>query len=98
MNFLLNELVDILEKEAQSAKDDQETLPSEKAANGPTNTQVYASPNEPLVTWVHKSFQVSFFRTSMVWKIVQITTLSHAMNSFACFFTSQPKKSCFKSK
>lgn len=60
LNFLLNELVDILEKEAQAAKSDQETLPSEKVANGPSNAQANASQKEPFVTWVHKNFQVIF--------------------------------------
>ena len=60
MNFLLNELVDILEKEAQAAKNDQETSPpSEKAANGPKNSLANGAKKEPLVTWVHKNFQVT---------------------------------------
>ncbi|XP_074302447.1 ubiquitin carboxyl-terminal hydrolase 3-like [Silene latifolia] len=58
LNFLLNELVDILEKEAKSAaKSDQETVSSEKAANGPGSVQVNAPQKAPLVTWVHKNFQ-----------------------------------------
>ncbi|KAG4920130.1 hypothetical protein AAZX31_18G016400 [Glycine max] len=58
LNFLLNELVDILEKEAQAAKNDQETSPpSEKAANGPKNSLANGAKKEPLVTWVHKNFQ-----------------------------------------
>ncbi|KAL5175626.1 Ubiquitin carboxyl-terminal hydrolase 3 [Glycine soja] len=58
LNFLLNELVDILEKEAQAAKTDQETSPpSEKAVNGPKNGQANGVHKEPLVTWVHKNFQ-----------------------------------------
>ena len=60
MNFLLNELVDLLEKEAQAAKTDQETSPpSEKAVNGPKNGQANGVHKEPLVTWVHKNFQVA---------------------------------------
>jgi len=59
LNFLLNELVDILEREAKAAKNDQETSPpSEKAANGPNNGLPNGSKKEPLVTWVHKNFQV----------------------------------------
>ncbi|PPD85335.1 hypothetical protein GOBAR_DD17729 [Gossypium barbadense] len=58
LNFLLNELVDILEKEAQAAKNDAETSsPSEKTANGPKNPQANGVKKEPLVTWVHKNFQ-----------------------------------------
>ncbi|KAK4777068.1 hypothetical protein SAY86_005756 [Trapa natans] len=56
--FLLNELVDILEKEARAAKNDSETLsPPEKIANGPKNGQPNGVHKEPLVTWVHKIFQ-----------------------------------------
>lgn len=59
MNYLLNELVDILEKEASAAKSDQETSsPTEKIANGPTSIHVNGAKKEPLVTWVHKNFQV----------------------------------------
>jgi len=62
LNFLLNELVDILEKESQAAKTDQETSPpSEKAVNGPKNGQANGVHKEPLVTWVHKNFQVTCF-------------------------------------
>lgn len=57
---MLNELVDILEKEAQAAKNDAETSsPPEKTANGPKNPQANGVLKEPLVTWVHKNFQVS---------------------------------------
>ncbi|XP_049364667.1 ubiquitin carboxyl-terminal hydrolase 4 isoform X1 [Solanum verrucosum] len=59
LNYLLNELVDILEKEASAAKSDQETSsPTEKIANGPTSVQANGVKKEPLVTWVHKNFQV----------------------------------------
>ncbi|OIV98438.1 hypothetical protein TanjilG_16765 [Lupinus angustifolius] len=58
LNFLLNELVDILEKEDQAAKNDEETSPpSEKVANGPKNCLANGAKKEPLVTWVHKNFQ-----------------------------------------
>ncbi|KAK8606979.1 hypothetical protein V6N13_052730 [Hibiscus sabdariffa] len=58
LNFLLNELVDILEKEVQAAKSESETSsPSEKTANGPKNPQANGVKKEPLVTWVHKNFQ-----------------------------------------
>ncbi|KAI9072102.1 hypothetical protein K1719_045924 [Acacia pycnantha] len=58
LNFLLNELVDILEKEAQGAKTDQDALsPSEKTANGHRNGPTNGAQKEPLVTWVHKNFQ-----------------------------------------
>ncbi|MBA0581878.1 hypothetical protein Gorai_024041, partial [Gossypium raimondii] len=57
LNFLLNELVDILEKEAPTAKNEAETSPPEKVANGPKNPQANGVQKEPLVTWVHKNFQ-----------------------------------------
>lgn len=57
LNYLLNELVDILEKEAQATKSDQEISP--KIANGPTNVSPNGPQKEPLITWVHKNFQVS---------------------------------------
>ncbi|OUZ99346.1 Ubiquitin carboxyl-terminal hydrolases family 2 [Macleaya cordata] len=60
LNFLLNELVDILEKEsrAAAAKNSPETSsPAEKTANGPRNLQANGVHREPLVTWVHKNFQ-----------------------------------------
>ncbi|KAK4782699.1 hypothetical protein SAY86_007073 [Trapa natans] len=57
--FLLNELVDILEKEVQAAKDDTESssLPPERTTNGSKVTQADDIHKEPLVTWVHKKFQ-----------------------------------------
>ncbi|MED6174585.1 Ubiquitin carboxyl-terminal hydrolase 3, variant 2 [Stylosanthes scabra] len=58
LNYLLNELVDILEKEAHTVRNDQETSPpSEKAANGLTNGTINGAKKDPLVTWVHKNFQ-----------------------------------------
>ncbi|KAL9253403.1 Ubiquitin carboxyl-terminal hydrolase 3-like protein [Drosera capensis] len=60
LNFLLNELVDILEKESAATK--VENTSPEKTANGPSNGHLSASngangSKEPLVTWVHKNFQ-----------------------------------------
>ncbi|XWS44938.1 hypothetical protein CRYUN_Cryun15aG0093000 [Craigia yunnanensis] len=58
LNFLLNELVDILEKEAQAAKNEAETSSSsEKTVNGLKNPQANGVQKEPPVTWVHKNFQ-----------------------------------------
>ncbi|URE49770.1 ubiquitin carboxyl-terminal hydrolase [Musa troglodytarum] len=58
LNFLLNELVDILEKESDAAKSSPETLsPSKKIANGPSHPVANGVQKEPLVTWVHKNFQ-----------------------------------------
>lgn len=55
---MLNELVDILEKE--TAKGPVENIsPPKKIANGPHAGPVNGAKKEPLVTWVHKNFQVS---------------------------------------
>ncbi|PWZ20977.1 Ubiquitin carboxyl-terminal hydrolase 3 [Zea mays] len=58
LNFLLNEIVDILEKESSSAKDSPGTTSSENVSNG---AAVDGVRKEPLVTWVHKNFQVRSF-------------------------------------
>lgn len=61
LNFLLNELVDTLEKEANAAKSSPETSPlPEKIANGPRHPLPNGVQKEPIVTWIHKSFQVGF--------------------------------------
>ncbi|WOK97636.1 ubiquitin carboxyl-terminal hydrolase 3 [Canna indica] len=57
LNFLLNELVDILEKESKTTKASPEGSSSGKIANGPINPLANGARKEPLVTWVHKSFQ-----------------------------------------
>ncbi|CBI38964.3 hypothetical protein VitviT2T_014040 [Vitis vinifera] len=58
LNYLLNELVDILEKESHVAKTlPDESLPSGQTANGPRNAPTNGVQREPLVTWVHKNFQ-----------------------------------------
>ncbi|CAN1190668.1 Ubiquitin carboxyl-terminal hydrolase 4 [Linum perenne] len=58
LNFLLNELVDILEKEAKAVKKIPETSPpSEKITNGQSSALPNGISKEPLVTWVHKNFQ-----------------------------------------
>lgn len=60
LNYLLNELVDILEKESHVAKTlPDESLPSGQTANGPRNAPTNGVQKEPLVTWVHKNFQVN---------------------------------------
>ncbi|XP_057803995.1 ubiquitin carboxyl-terminal hydrolase 4-like isoform X2 [Salvia miltiorrhiza] len=50
LNFLLNQLVDILEKECLKAT-------SENVSNGPSNGHVNGVKQELAVTWVHKNFQ-----------------------------------------
>ncbi|GFY91378.1 ubiquitin-specific protease 3 [Actinidia rufa] len=59
LNYLLNEIVDILEKESHAAKSDPETSsPSEKLADDPKTIHANGgAQKEPLVTWVHKNFQ-----------------------------------------
>ncbi|PAN38450.1 hypothetical protein PAHAL_7G172900 [Panicum hallii] len=56
LNFLLNELVDILEKESSAAKDSPQSSP-EKAPNGPVQPLANGVKKEPPVTLVHKNFQ-----------------------------------------
>lgn len=59
LNFLLNELVDILE-ESKAANSSPGTLPSsEKIANGTCNHVENGIKEEQLVSWVHRIFQVS---------------------------------------
>lgn len=61
MNFLLNQLVDILEKEAQGAKNAHDTLPPPgNIANGHMNGLTNGVQKEPSVTLVHQNFQVPF--------------------------------------
>jgi ubiquitin carboxyl-terminal hydrolase 12/46 len=58
LNFLLNELVDILEKEARAAKSNSgKQAPLEKLPNGALNGLANGNHKEPMVTWVHKIFQ-----------------------------------------
>lgn len=52
LNFLLNQLVDILEKECHKPT-------SESISNGLSNGHVNGVKQELLVTWVHKNFQVN---------------------------------------
>nr|VDD17546.1 unnamed protein product [Brassica rapa] len=55
LNYLLNELDDIFQKEA---KTDNETSSSPgKISNGPKLLQANGVHKEPTVTWVHKIFQ-----------------------------------------
>jgi ubiquitin carboxyl-terminal hydrolase 12/46 len=57
LNFLLNELVDILEKEANAAEKLSGNLnQQEKAINGKINGTSNGTQQQP-VTWVHKIFQ-----------------------------------------
>ncbi|KAH0462642.1 hypothetical protein IEQ34_010217 [Dendrobium chrysotoxum] len=58
LNFLLNELVDILEKEGNDINDSPGTSSqAEQNANGPVHLRENGAKKEPLLTWVHKSFQ-----------------------------------------
>ncbi|KAH7656194.1 Ubiquitinyl hydrolase 1 protein [Dioscorea alata] len=56
--FLLNELVDILERESKAAEGSLDPpTPSEMLNNGQVRPQANGVHKEALVTWVHKSFQ-----------------------------------------
>lgn len=58
LNYLLNELVDILEKESRAAKSDPESCSSsEQIPNGIKTSHINGHVREPLITWVHKNFQ-----------------------------------------
>ncbi|KAG1334583.1 Ubiquitin carboxyl-terminal hydrolase 4 [Cocos nucifera] len=57
LNFLLNELVDILEKENAAKTSPEISLSSEKIANGPSHPQGNGVRKETVSTWVHKCFQ-----------------------------------------
>ncbi|KAK4491213.1 hypothetical protein RD792_001946 [Penstemon davidsonii] len=57
LNFLLNELVEILEKESHKVTNESQTSSLEGVPNGPGNNQINGVKKEPLVTWVHKNFQ-----------------------------------------
>lgn len=59
MNFLLNEIVDILEKEFSTVKDSPESTSPGGVANGEVYHLANEVRREPLVTWVHKNFQVT---------------------------------------
>ncbi|OAY64319.1 ubiquitin carboxyl-terminal hydrolase 4 [Ananas comosus] len=57
LNFLLNELVDILEKESNATKTSPEASSSKKLANSPNHNLPNGTHKEPRVTWVHTTFQ-----------------------------------------
>lgn len=60
LNFLLNELVDILEKEHKAMRESLPNHSSQKTANGRINGQSNGSHKELASTWVHNCFQVRF--------------------------------------
>ncbi|CAA2969514.1 ubiquitin carboxyl-terminal hydrolase 3-like [Olea europaea var. sylvestris] len=57
LNFLLNELADILEKESHKVTSLPQASSAEHVANGVNYAQVNGFKKEPLVTLVHKYFQ-----------------------------------------
>ncbi|GFY80251.1 ubiquitin-specific protease 4 [Actinidia rufa] len=84
----MNELVDILEKESHAAKTNAETSspPPEKVANGPKTIHANGAQKEPLVTWVHKNFQVTardetFFDLSL--DIEQNSSITSCLKNFS---------------
>lgn len=60
LNFLLNELVDILEKEHNAARESLPNISFQKNSNDPIDGQPNGSHKELAATWVHKCFQVGF--------------------------------------
>ncbi|KAL5219305.1 hypothetical protein ABZP36_019989 [Zizania latifolia] len=56
LNFLLNELVDILEKES-NVREPCQNSSLQKNSNGPINGQLNGTRKEPITTLVHKCFQ-----------------------------------------
>ncbi|MQM23832.1 hypothetical protein Taro_056902, partial [Colocasia esculenta] len=84
LNFLLNELVDILEKELNDVKGSPETSsPSEKNGNGLQNSPVNGVKEVPQMTWVHKSFQQNSSITSCLKNFSSTKTLN-AEDKFSC--------------
>ncbi|KAK8950801.1 Ubiquitin carboxyl-terminal hydrolase 3 [Platanthera zijinensis] len=58
LNFLLNELAEILEKEGNDVKDSPgPSSQTEMNVNGTVHLQDNGPKKEPLLTWIHKSFQ-----------------------------------------
>eukprot|EP00249_Psilotum_nudum_P020728 c27820_g2_i1 orf=254-1048(+) len=58
LNYLLNELVDILEKEAKAGKSGSEVpVQTDRMVNGVVSGLSNGSHQQPVVTWVHKLFQ-----------------------------------------
>ncbi|KAL0751342.1 hypothetical protein Bca101_033345 [Brassica carinata] len=76
LNYLLNELDDILEKEA---KTDNETSSSPgKISNGPKLLQANSVHKEPTVTWVHKIFQFkSLSKFSILLSVLFMDIFNH---------------------
>ncbi|KAL4567695.1 hypothetical protein LXL04_023287 [Taraxacum kok-saghyz] len=60
LNYLLNELVDILEKASRATKSDPEySSSSEQIPNGLKTCHTNGHITDPLITWVHKNIQVT---------------------------------------
>jgi hypothetical protein len=86
LNFLLNELVDILEKEHNAAKESLQNISLQKNSNGPINGQPNGSHKELAATWVHKCFQVRFL--SFVPTGFCVHAYGMCINSRLCFLFS----------
>ncbi|KAF0906480.1 hypothetical protein E2562_011472 [Oryza meyeriana var. granulata] len=56
-NFLLNEIVDILEEDCRTANSSPETITPEEVSNGAVNALANGAREGPLVTLVHRIFQ-----------------------------------------
>jgi ubiquitin carboxyl-terminal hydrolase 12/46 len=76
LNFLLNELVDILEKESSAAKDSPQSSSPEKVPNGIVQPLANGVRKEPPVTLVHKNFQVTELNEiDLIYYVYLVTSL-----------------------
>lgn len=84
LNFLLNELVDILEKESSAAKDSPQSTSPEKVPNGPVQPLANGVKKEPPVTLVHKNFQVTELITPYViaFLLIQFSSYTNVYANF----------------
>lgn len=78
----MNELVDILEKESNAAKDSPQSSSPEKVPNGPVQPLANGVRKEPPVTLVHKNFQV----TELSENTLQLSTLKE-LGSLSSYFS-----------
>ncbi|MQL85768.1 hypothetical protein Taro_018304 [Colocasia esculenta] len=97
LNFLLNELADILEKELNDVKGSPETSsPLEKNGNGLQNSLVNGVKEEPQMTWVHKTRDETFLDLSL--DIEQNSSITSYLKNFSSTETlnAEDKFSCDK--
>ncbi|GLJ56182.1 hypothetical protein SUGI_1206280 [Cryptomeria japonica] len=79
LNFLLNELVEILEKESSATKKLSGNLTQpEKKTNGSVNGQANGTQQPPVLTWVHNIFQGTFANETRCLRCETITARDEA--------------------